>query len=89
MALIGQAVSEEKKFEIVDGRRTEDAGALVYYKLTGEPEGSGELKIEKINQILFFFHVMAFFFHVLLLLPYRETTTAYKVTARIALILSH
>ena len=44
MALIGQAVSEEKIFEIVDdGRRTDDdrrrkdAGAWVYYKLTFEP----------------------------------------------------
>ena len=36
LALIGQAVSVEKIFEIVnDGRRT-DAGAWVYYKLTCE-----------------------------------------------------
>ena len=34
------------------------------------------------------FHIMAFF-HVLMLLPYTVTINAYKVTARIALILSH
>ena len=43
LALIGQAVSEEKTFEIVDGRRTttKDDGRTpdpwVSYKLTGEP----------------------------------------------------
>ena len=41
MALIGQAVSEKKMFEIVDDDdddgRTTDAGAWVYYKLTYEP----------------------------------------------------
>ena len=38
--LIGQAVSEEKTFEIVDGRTTTtstDAGPWVSYKLTYEP----------------------------------------------------
>ena len=35
LALIGQADSEEKSFEIVDGRT--DAGPLVSYKLTSEP----------------------------------------------------
>ena len=42
LALIGQAVSEKKMFEIVDDGRTDgqtDAGALVYYKLTYEPSG--------------------------------------------------
>ena len=34
--LIGQAVSEEKVFENVNGRRT-DAGPWVYNKLTYEP----------------------------------------------------
>ena len=37
LALIGQAVSKEKMFEIVDDPRhttTTDAGAWVYYKLT-------------------------------------------------------
>ena len=34
--LLGQAVSEEKTFEIVDGQRT-DVRPWVSYKLTGEP----------------------------------------------------
>ena len=38
LALIGQAVTEKKTFEIVDGRlRTTDAGPWVSYKLTYEP----------------------------------------------------
>ena len=41
LALIGQAVSQKKMFEIVDDdddvRRRTDAGAWVYYKLTYEP----------------------------------------------------
>ena len=42
LALIGQAVSEEKTFEIVDGRTTDDDDGRrpdpwVSYKLTGEP----------------------------------------------------
>ena len=45
--LIGQVVSEEKMFENVDNnihtyRQTTDA--YLHYKLTFEPEGSGELK---------------------------------------------
>ena len=28
-----------------DGRRTTDGGACLYYKLTNEPKGSGELKM--------------------------------------------
>ena len=41
------------------GRRTDD-GACLYYKLTNEPKGSGELKIYNINSViccccLFFF----------------------------------
>ena len=47
MALIGQAVSEEKIFEIVDGRtddgRTPDHGHPISSPC--EPNGSGELKI--------------------------------------------
>ena len=46
MALIGQAVSEEKIFEIVDGRttdgRTPDHGHPISSPC--EPNGSGELK---------------------------------------------
>ena len=45
LTLIGQAVSEEKKFkECGRGWRT-DNGACLYYKLNYEPKGSGELKI--------------------------------------------
>ena len=43
LALIGQAVLE-KIFEN-DGLRTDD-GPWLYYKLTNEPKGSGELTIE-------------------------------------------
>ena len=47
MALIGQAVSEEKIFEIVDGRtddgRTPDHGHPISSPC--EPNGSGELKM--------------------------------------------
>ena len=42
--LIGQAVSEEKMFKEW-GRRRIDNGACLYYKLTYEAKGSGELKI--------------------------------------------
>ena len=40
-------VSGEKKFENVEDGRTDDGrktDALLYYKLTYEPKGSGELK---------------------------------------------
>ena len=40
--LIGQAVSEEMFKEC--GRRQADNRAYLYYKLTNEPKGSGELK---------------------------------------------
>ena len=46
MALIGQAVSEEKIFEIVDGRtdgRTTDHGHPISSPC--EPNGSGKLKM--------------------------------------------
>ena len=48
MALIGAAVLEEKIFEnggrtTDNGQRTDD-GACLYYNLTNEPKGSGELK---------------------------------------------
>ena len=55
MALIGQVVSEEKIFEIVDGRRTDDGRTTTDGRRTPdhghpisspcEPNGSGELKI--------------------------------------------
>ena len=49
LALIGQAVLEKKIFENggrrTDGRRTDD-GPWLYYKLTNEPKGSGELNIK-------------------------------------------
>ena len=46
LSLIGQAVSEEKIFEIVDGRRTDDGATPEYgYALSSpcEPHGSGQL----------------------------------------------
>ena len=42
LASIGPVISEEKMFENVDVRRT--AEACLYYKLTSELKGSGELK---------------------------------------------
>ena len=49
LALIGQEVLEKKFFE--NGGRTDDRrkddGPWLYYKLTNEPKGSGELKREK------------------------------------------
>ena len=45
MALIGQAVSEEKIFEIVDGRRTDDGRTPDHgHPISSpcEPNGSGE-----------------------------------------------
>ena len=42
LALIGQAVLEKKIFE--NGGRQTDDGPWLYYKLTNEPKGSGELK---------------------------------------------
>ena len=51
MALVGQAVSEKKIFEIVDGRttdgRTPDHGHPISSPC--EPNGSGELKISKLH----------------------------------------
>ena len=46
LALIGPAVLAKKIFENggrTDGRRTPDDGPWLYYKLTNEPKGSGEL----------------------------------------------
>ena len=42
LASIGPAVLEKKIFEN-GGQPTEDGGACLYYKLTYEPKGSGEL----------------------------------------------
>ena len=42
LALIGQAVLEKKIFE--NGGRRRDDGPRLYYALTNEPKGSGELK---------------------------------------------
>ena len=44
LASIGPAVLEKKIFEN-GGRRTDDNGPWLYYKLTNEPKGSGELII--------------------------------------------
>ena len=46
MALIGHAVSEEKIFEIVDGRRTDGRRTDHGHPISSpcEPNGSGELK---------------------------------------------
>ena len=41
LILIGKVVSEEKMFK--ECRRRTDNGAILYYKLTYEPKGSGEL----------------------------------------------
>ena len=49
LALIGRAVLEKKIFE--NGGRTDD-GAWLYYKLTNEPNGSGELKILYLNNFV-------------------------------------
>ena len=61
LALISQVVSEEKMFEKC-GRRT-DGEACLYYKLTYEPRGSGELKMNmssfEIPIILVMFNVYA------------------------------
>ena len=63
LALIGQAVLERKIFENggrqTDGPRTDD-GPWLYYKLTNEPKGSGELKMRHIisyNNIIWVFGV--------------------------------
>ena len=50
MALIGQVVSEEKIFEIVDGRRTDGRTADHGHPISSpcEPNGSGELKMYRI-----------------------------------------
>ena len=48
MALIGQADSEEKIFEIVDGRKTDDGRTPDHgHPISSpcEPNGSGELKM--------------------------------------------
>ena len=42
LASIGPAVLEKKIFE--NGEQRTDDGACLYYKLTNEPKGSGELK---------------------------------------------
>ena len=58
MALIGQAVSEEKIFEIVDGRRTDGRRTDGWTPDHGhpisspcEPNGSGELKKRKFSYL--------------------------------------
>ena len=43
LASIGLVASEEKMFQNVDVEQI--AEACLYYKLTNEPKGSGELKI--------------------------------------------
>ena len=50
--MIVTVVSEQMMFEEfgrTDGRQTTDEGAWLYYKLTFEPKGSGELLIIKSN----------------------------------------
>ena len=48
--MIGPAVLEKKIFEnggrTDNGRQQTNDGACIYYKLTNEPKGSGELKTE-------------------------------------------
>ena len=49
LALIGSVVSEKKMFENVDIQHTHihirTTETYLYYKLTNEPKGSGELKL--------------------------------------------
>ena len=52
LALIGQAVLEKKIFE--NGGRLTDDGPCLYYKLTNEPKGSGELIKVAYNTETFF-----------------------------------
>ena len=44
LALIGQAVLEKKVFENGGRQTEEDDGPWLYYKLTNDSKGSGELK---------------------------------------------
>ena len=53
---IGPALLEKKIFE--NGGRTDGNGACLYYKLTNEPKGSGELKIGPTLNIFFFFFMI-------------------------------
>ena len=53
LALIGQVVLEKKIFE--NGGRQTDDGLWLYYKLTNEPKGSGELKMHRLLTMLFSF----------------------------------
>ena len=55
LAVIGQAVLE-KIFEN-GGRRTDDDGPWLYYKLTNEPKGSGELKLPRLGVWQPFFYI--------------------------------
>ena len=52
LVAIGLVVSEEKSFEIVDGRT--DDGACLYYKLPPGAFGSDELKIIKSMNLHFY-----------------------------------
>ena len=57
LALVGQAILEKKIFEN-GGRRTDDHGPWLYYKLPNEPKGSGERK----KNFLFFSMINCLFF---------------------------
>ena len=50
LTLTGQVVLEKKNTE--NGGRLTDDGAWLYYKLTNEPKGSGELKKNSIYQFI-------------------------------------
>ena len=58
MALVGQAVSEEKIFEIVDGRTTDGRKPDHGHPISSpcEPNGSGELK-NATMEFSYFFHI--------------------------------
>ena len=49
LALIGPVILEKKIFE--NGGRTTDGGPWLYYKLTNEPKGSGELKMWNVSEM--------------------------------------
>ena len=54
LASIVSVVSEEKMFENVNNIHTRTTQTYLYYKLTNEPKGSGELKMKLVRSISLF-----------------------------------